>query len=531
MVEVVFLSDSKKNVMLSGDSEASIGTVISSFDGPSPSSLDFVVTSDLVHKNQFVELDYSEGTLIARVDDVIKTNRYFERAESVKEFESSGKKLFDSFPTSEWEYLVAKTKPLGVFAKDSSLIKRPSFPPSPGTPVRLANPFNLKKFLGFNEGDIHLGSLEFHDVPVTLSLDRLLKKHLAILAMSGAGKSYCVSVLFEELLSRSKEQGRLAVVVLDVHGEYSCFAEPLSANEKNSADFSSVSRLIDASDIKFGVSKLSVGDFASLLELSYTQKRELDIVLKSLSDDMRSGLGPYDLNAVLDRLSSSSIKENVLNPLLASVSSLKETRLFDKFDVPSIFDLVKPGQFTIIDLNSITDQRTKQIIASFFAKKMFSLRRQKKIPPFLLVLEEAHNFIPEKTSKFNSISKPIMQTIAREGRKFGASLCLISQRPTHIDTTTLSQCNTNIILRVTNPLDLQRIEESSEGIDRRSRDSISVLKVGEALIVGEAVNVPTFIKVRERKSKKSKHEISLLDSAKLFEEEQDLKNKDVENFL
>src|SRR3989344_3126320 len=95
--------------------EKEIVTVISGMDSPSPSALDFVVNQGVVHRGQFVELDYSEGTMICLVTDVYKTNRYFERAESVKEFESSGTKLFEQFPTAEWEYLVAKTKPLGVF--------------------------------------------------------------------------------------------------------------------------------------------------------------------------------------------------------------------------------------------------------------------------------------------------------------------------------------------------------------------------------------------------------------------------------
>src|SRR3989344_6908078 len=113
-----------------------IGTVISSLNGPSPSEIEFVVTKGAVHRGQFVELDYSEGTMVCLVNDVIKTNRYFERADSVKEFESSGTKMLEQFPIGEWEYLLAKTRPLGVFA--DGMIKRPSYPPSPGTKVRIS---------------------------------------------------------------------------------------------------------------------------------------------------------------------------------------------------------------------------------------------------------------------------------------------------------------------------------------------------------------------------------------------------------
>ncbi|VVB99413.1 DNA double-strand break repair helicase HerA [uncultured archaeon] len=164
-----------------------IGTVISSIDGPSPSALDVVIYSGKLHRGQFVEMDYSEGTLVCLVTDVIKTNRYFERVESVKEFEATGNKLFEQFPAGEWEYLVAKTRPLGVY--QGGLIKRATFPPSPGTKVKIAVRPTIEKFLGFDlESGLHLGEIEHHETPVKLNLSRLFQKHLAILAMSGAGK-------------------------------------------------------------------------------------------------------------------------------------------------------------------------------------------------------------------------------------------------------------------------------------------------------------------------------------------------------
>ncbi|MCK5301528.1 MAG: ATP-binding protein, partial [Candidatus Thorarchaeota archaeon] len=91
-----------------------------------------------------------------------------------------------------------------------------------------------------------------------------------------------------------------------------------------------------------------------------------------------------------------------------------------------------------------------------------------------------------------------IETIAREGRKFFAMLCLISQRPVKLSTTVLSQCTNQAILRCTNPYDLEHIGRSSEGIDRQSLETITTLEVGEALFVGETVSVPTFVKVRKR---------------------------------
>jgi len=510
--------------------ENEIGTVISSPEGPSPSSLDFVVHSGVLHKGMFVELDYSEGTMVCLVTDVMKSNRYFERFESVKEFESSGKKLFEQFPAGEWEYLIGITKPLGVYSNNG--IKRATFPPSPGTKVRIASQKTIENLLGFDlKSGLHLGTVDHHNVPVKLNLSRTLQKHLAILAMSGAGKSYFTSVLLEELLSRKKEDGRIAIIIMDAHGEYRSFADPVT--DQKYKDFSSMTRYIKASEIQIGVPKLSSTFISSILPgISQAQERDLARIIEKLKKEMKEGAGPFDFSSVKSEIyADEEMKENTKQALTGWISSLEQMDLFGKVDSPSITDLVAPGKLTIIDLSDIIDIRKKQAIVSYYAHKLFSSRRMGKICPFNLVIEEAHQFAPEKVARENAISKKIIETIAREGRKFGASICLISQRPTHLSTTALSQCNTHIILRVTNPNDVENIGKLSEGLDKRSLDMITTLRVGEALIVGEAVNYPVFFKVRKRTSQESRHETTLEKAAREFEERQTEKEKDIENYL
>ncbi|MBR9707026.1 MAG: ATP-binding protein, partial [Candidatus Diapherotrites archaeon] len=196
-----------------------------------------------------------------------------------------------------------------------------------------------------------------------------------------------------------------------------------------------------------------------------------------------------------------------------------------------INQIAVPGQLTVIDLSNIIDVQRKQVIAAYLARNLFKERRAKNIPPFLLVLEEAHQFVPEGTKKEYAVARGIMETIAREGRKFGASLCLISQRPIQLSTTVLSQCNTHIVMRITNPYDLDHIGKSAEGIDRRALDMITSLRVGEALIVGEAVNYPTFFKVRWRKSEPSPHERTLEEASNDFENAGEQLKEDAKNFM
>lgn len=511
-----------------------LGTVVSTFEGPSPTVLDFVVNNGKVHKGMFVELEYSEGIMICRVNDVVKTNKYFERPDSVKEI---GEELEKKFPTAEWEFLLGKARPLGVFRKGDGervVVERASFPPSPGTKVYAADDSRLKDFLGFEGAGLKLGRMQFHNVDVSPNLSRLLQKHLAVLALSGAGKSIFAASLIEEILSRNKEQGQIAVVVFDIHGEYTCFGEPVHQRDAGKyADFSSKTRIVDASKVKIAASRLDSAFLSMILpKLSSPQKRDLFAIISKLSSEMKNGVGPFDLNAVKSEIMQSDLNEKTASTLLATVSELEDLDLFSKIDNPSIQDLVKQGRLTVIDLSKIISQRKKQIIVAYFANKLFRERRLKRgIPPFALFLEEAHNFIPEKTAEEYAIAKGIMRTIAREGRKFGASLVVISQRPKHLDTTTLANCNTNVILRITNPYDLKHIAESSEALDQSSMDLVSSLRVGEALLLGEAVNAPTFFRVRMRKSQPSRHEFSLEEAAKMFSAAEEASETETDSFL
>ena len=493
-----------------------IGVVISTEESPSPRRVDFVVTDGVVHQGQYVEIDSPQGRMLALVEDVIKTNRYFGQPEIVREYELRSS-MEENFPVREWEFLVGVARPMIVYAPDGSKL-RPTLPPSPGATVYSPPPDHLKDALGFADDGIHLGTLQFHDVPVVLDLSRLVQKHFAILAMSGAGKSYTTIVIIEELLDRRPEQGRIAVVVFDVHGEYVGFGEPVTGGDYE--DYSDRTTVVDVRNVKIPVPELTAGDFNFLLpQMSGAQRRELEKVIASLRKDMEAGAGPYDLKDIIERAERDITHQGTRGALVSWLRNLESTGLFSAVESPPITRVVRPGRLVVFDLSKTVDSTVRQIVVSYFARRLFDLRRKNAIPPTLMIVEEAHNFVPSDTSRGDVPARPIIETIAREGRKFGLGLCLISQRPVKLSSTALSQCNTHIILRITNPYDLKHVEESSEGIDRRSADMITTLRPGEALIVGEAVEFPVFIKVRRRRSQKSKFEKNIVEMAKEFEQQ------------
>ncbi|MEM4662783.1 MAG: ATP-binding protein [Candidatus Diapherotrites archaeon] len=505
-----------------------LGVVVSTQNSPNTEFFYFVVTSGKVKRGQFVKLDVPEGTLLALITDIFKSNKYFERADSVKEFENRGSSILEQFPASEWEYTVAVAKPLGLFQEGQT--GKLAIPPSPGCRVFSADNLLLKKFYNMDDEGLYIGNVEAHNLQVKLNMTKLLKKHLAILSISGAGKSYCASVLFEELLSRSEKLGRIACIVFDPHGEYSCFAEP---SDGGFTDFSSKTIVIKGSDIRISVSSFGSKMLSSLATgLSTVQLRALNKAIATLKEQMRSGSGPFELKDIMDAVKKlDDIKDATKDVVISWLSDIESMQLFAKLDYPNIAQITQPGKLVVIDLSDIIDMKKKQVIVSYFSQELFNLRRKEKIPPFLLVIEESHQFCPEKTKEENAISRNIIRTIAREGRKFGACLCLISQRPVHLDTTTLSQCNTKIILRIVNPYDLKHIAESAEAIDQRSLEMLTSLPVGEALIVGEAVGYPLFFRVRKRRSKPSKHETTLEDEAKKFELKKEKDQMEAQAFL
>lgn len=501
-----------------------LGTVISTLDSPNTTQFAFVINDDAiggVRKGQFVELEHENGKLIGVVKDIFRSNRYFERAESVAEYERSGV-LSSHFPTDDWSYTIAEARIIGVF--DGNLLHRCSFPPSPGNDVNKVDESMLSKYLGFKDNGLNIGKLLNHDTDVKVGLSKLFQKHVAILAMSGAGKSYLMSVLLEELLSRNREHGRVGVVVIDVHGEYS--------QMKNSKYSNSIT-VYDASKIKLGLKNMSTDLLPFYHSLSGPQKRILNSELRTLKKSAKVERKLFTIKDLINNILAYDDKKTAAtrDTLAEHLNSLRRMRIFGKVDDPSITSLAKPGKVSIIDLKNIDNMKTKQMLVAYYSRRLFRAVKKRRIPPFILVVEEAHNFAGEKVKREDMLSRYEIELIAREGRKFGASICLISQRPVKLSTTALSQCNTHIIMRVTNPYDIKHIGESSEGIDKYMLDSITSLKTGEALLVGEAVVQPIFVKVRKRNIDFSTDSKDLESLALEYEMEIEQKKEDVEAFL
>lgn len=484
-------------------------TVIQRGDTPTSQEFFFVYDSDTatLGKGGYIEYE-QDGKVIARIGEVYKANEYFENAESVSE---SAESLKEKFPVDEWEVSIAKASIMGKF-KDG-MIQRVSSSPSPGKNLAKADPDRIKEFLGIDEEGLEIGEVQQQEISASLNMTDTLQKHFAILAQSGAGKSYTASVMLEELLDRDYSP---AIVAVDPHGDYTNFAED--------EDYMQDVKVFRENDIRIPVNNLSADKIDAYFDLTPAQKRELSKAFAKMGQRENADYGLDQLEAQVE---SQDMNEGTKYVLKDRFREMRSMNIFGRTSSPNNNDL-EPGKLNIIDLSDIINHRKKQIITAYFGRHFFRQRREGNIPPFLYLLEEAHNFAPEQAP---SPSKTVIEKMAREGRKFHASIGLISQRPVKLSTTALSQCNTQIILRVTNPNDLDHISQSSEGITSDVAARIPGLKTGEAIVIGEAVNYPTFVDVRERRSDESDAGEGLEDALQDWEEEEEQLEEDVDAFM
>jgi len=326
--------------------------------------------------------------------------------------------------------------------------------------------------------------------------DLTVREHHNFVAGTGgivSHNSYLTGVLIEELLEED-----FPVLILDPHGEYSSlqFPNPENEDEQRSYDVKEYSPNTeinpDALPLRFSSLNLSKKELMTLIpdSLTNSQMGVLYNALKSLKEKDEA----YGLVDIEDAVSQedSTAKWNLLNYL----EQLEDSGLFSK-DPIDLKDLVEPGRATIINMRAVEPEPT-EMTAYMLAKKLFDLRKKNRIPPFLMIMEEAHNFVPEKGFG-QTLSNDIMRKIASEGRKFGLGIGVISQRPARIDKNVLSQCNNQFILRVTNPNDLKAISKSFEGINSEVESMIKSLPPGVCFALGN--EYPVMTSVRTRKSK------------------------------
>lgn len=396
--------------------------------------------------------------------------------------------------------------------------------PNPGAKVYLADNDMLRHVLNRRQpkeiGAAHIGSLllrETGSVPIALDVKELVSTHMAILAGTGSGKSYTAGVLVEELLL---PHNRAAVLILDPHGEYSTLAEMRGHPKFRSEDgYAPKVKILTPEDIRIRVSSLDYYDILTLLpEMSDRQQSILNKAYRLLQRHKKGEYrwGIQDLIAAV-READVQVDEDGNEKVGSSAPALewKLERLersdyFHTFEhTVSPKDLFEPGQVTVLQMNEISQEEQQVICAAVLRqanqarmhtqKELISKNDENYLPyPVFILLEEAHRFAPAHEP---SRCKAVLRTILSEGRKFGLGIGLITQRPGKIDSDVLSQCMSQFIMRIVNPVDQESLKYGVEAAGRDLLKELPALTKGQVIVSGACVNTPVLCKVRERLTK------------------------------
>ncbi len=394
---------------------------------------------------------------------------------------------------SDYEKTIAYCNIIGY--KEDGKIKQIRTPFEIGSEVLVAEDSMIEDVIAINtKNSAYIGNLEGKDIKISLDLQKLLTKHIAVLAKSGSGKSYTVAVLIEEILKKG-----LPVVVIDQHGEYYSLKYPNNKEKEQLSLYGLQAKGFFQQIVEYGnqnfnanFKQLKVSDNLNAQELLHIVPMKLTSAQEGLLYSVVKDMDSTNLDDIIVQLQlmENNAKFNLINVL----DYLQSLDVFSSNSV-DMNELVRPGKCSILNLKGI-EPEAQQIIVYKLLKDMFNARKTGKLPPFFLVVEEAHNFVPEKTFG-DAKSSSVLMNIASEGRKFGLGLCVISQRPARVQKSVLSQCSTQIILKVTNPNDLKAITTSVEGITYDTENEIVNLPVGTAMLTGIA-EMPLFVNIRPR---------------------------------
>lgn len=412
------------------------------------------------------------------------------------------------------ENLLGLVRVIG-YREDSGIVKQPTVPFRPGAKVYKAEESLIAQVLGLGRHSAtgaYVGLLRGHSLKIELDINQLVQRHVSVLAKTGGGKSYLLGVLIEELLRH-----KVTCVIIDPHGEYGSLRIAAEKNgvhgrfevetqgfAKQVQEYSpDVSLNPSAKPLTFSLRNTEVRDL--LIFMGLTSVKTFLAPLKALVEEVAATNPDY---SVKDLVRAAERGEGaVAETLHERLEYLEQTKLLGPKGT-SLNELVVRGTATLINLRGVAPDVQEMVVARL-ASTLFEQRKKSKIPPLFLVIEEAHNFAPQQGQ---ATCSRILKNIASEGRKFGLGLCCVTQRAARIDKSVLSQCNTQLILQVTNPLDLKAIAQSIEGLTDGMTSMIQSLPVGTALVTGGGYHTPLFCEVRPRATKHGGESVRIVDN-------------------
>lgn len=399
--------------------------------------------------------------------------------------------------------------------------------PLPQQTVYLTPKSELRYIYGQKNGVVvelgeHVGS---GSTPCYAELNELLGKHTAILGSTGSGKSGTVASIIHSILMHGGiagyENWQPRIIILDPHDEYS---SAFPNHQKLSTDDGSLRlpfwllNFQETVALLIGKTEFVATSQANIVKNALLAARTegaqvLEIDASQITVDSPV---PYKLSTFRDSIESSkpsqASKQDSYNSIIEKLDMLiRDTRvrfLMEEWDggsddpFPEIIGQIVDGeaQPRIIDLSGVPNE-VAGVSSAVIARTLFNLKvwlnaEERGRDPVLLVCEEAHRYVPNRGEAQYEAAQEAIRRIAKEGRKYGLGLLLVSQRPSEVEATVLSQCNSWIVLRITNESDRDHVKsilpDSMSGLTKM----LSGLRRQEAIFVGQAAMLPSRIMIR-----------------------------------
>lgn len=412
---------------------------------------------------------------------------------------------------------------------------------------------------------LSLGNFTLDDEAVAyLNGNKFFQRHAVIVGSTGSGKSWTTARLLDQIA----ELPQANVVLFDIHGEY----RPLQGEAFRHLKIAGPSDIEAKRGLKDDVLHLPYWllGYEALVSMFVDRSdqnapNQSMVMTRTIVDAKKAALNPekhkdildnftidspvpFDINAVLDKLKildeemvpgSRSEKQGPYHGKLSRLIGRLEAKRNDRrlaflFQSPTdcmdmewlerMVHVIAAGRgaqngnsggIKIIDFSEVPSD-VLPLMVSLLAQIVFSTglwTKSSKRHPIAIMCDEAHLYIPEraKADSSDAVAVEIFERIAKEGRKYGIGLVVISQRPSEVNRTVLSQCNNVVAMRLTNGDDQSVIKRLLPDSLGSFGDLLPVLDVGEALVVGDASLLPTRVRIAEPKMKPDSQTVAFWD--------------------
>ena len=384
--------------------------------------------------------------------------------------------------------------------------------PVPGALVYPATSADLRQvYASDGRSSIAIGTVfPTRDIRAGVYIDALLGKHFALLGSTGTGKSTSAALILHRICEMAPDGH---IVMIDPHGEYS-------------QAFRHTGQLLDVTNLQMPYWLMNFEEHCEVFLTTQGAERQLDadILAKCLlqarmKNRLAEQVGRITVDSPIPYLLSDLllVLQNEMGKLDKGHGAIPYMRIKAKVDeikgdpryqfmfsgmlvgdtmvdfLSKVFRLPASGKpITIIDVSGIPSEITSTVVA-VLSRLVFDYAiwsRDEETQPILLVCEEAHRYVPNERVASNSSAAKVLSRIAKEGRKYGVSLGLITQRPSDLAEGVLSQCGTIISMRLNNERDQAFVRAAMPEGARGFLDAIPALRNRECIICGEGVSIP-----------------------------------------